>query len=80
MSDKYLEVELLDHMVGDNQGNANQNYSETSSLHTCQDAIIKNVRDNKCLQGCKKKGNSHRVGGNAKWYSHQGRWCYLLAK
>ena len=39
MLDEYPDVGLLDHMVGDDQGDANQNYNEIS-LRTCQDAIV----------------------------------------
>ena len=53
---KYPEVGLLNHMVGNNQGSENQNQNEIST-HTCQDAIIKKKKkDNKCLQGCERKG------------------------
>ena len=45
--DKYSEVDLLDHVVSNNQGNANQNQSEILP-DTCQNAINRKIRD-KCL-------------------------------
>ena len=52
--DKYPEVGLSDHMVSNNQGNANQTQNEISPL-TCHDAITRKVKD-KCLWGCGEKG------------------------
>ena len=37
-------------------------------------AKINNTGNNRCWQGCKKRGTlSHTVGGNADWYSHSGK-------
>ena len=41
--------------ITNHQGNANQNHNEISP-HTVRMAIIKKTRNNKCWQGCGKKG------------------------
>ena len=59
--DKYSEVDLLDHVVSNNQGNANQNQNEILP-HTCQNAIDRKIKD-KCLWGCGDKGTRTQLGG-----------------
>ena len=58
---KYSEVDLLDHEVSNNQGNANQNQNEILP-HTCQNAINRKIKD-KCLRGCGEKGSHTQLGG-----------------
>ena len=35
-------------------------------------AIIKNLRNDKCGQGCREKGFSYTAGGNINWYTAMG--------
>ena len=49
--------------------------------HTCQNAC--HQKDNKSWRGCRERGNSCIVGGNANWYNHYDklwRFCKKFKK
>ena len=62
--------------IGHYYRNADQNYNEVfwySGFMPVRMTILKkSKKKKKMLERVWRKGNSHTVGGNAKWYNHYG--------